>query len=219
MIAVVVGMASEAALIGQRSDCIVIIGAGDAKALTAKLEAAIVAGATSVLSFGICGALAPDMIAGEVVIGTSVSYQLSRIAVDFSWANRLLQLLPSAQMARFAWSNTAVARLADKAALRRAVGADVVDEETFLAASLAATHGIPWVALRAVSDGANFELPPAALVKLTAAGKDNMSAILDSIAGDIWQIPELMELGATTAYAMKNLKTALARIGNNFSAS
>src|SRR5271156_1499267 len=182
MIAVVVGMASEAALIGQRSDCIVIIGAGNALALSTQLESIIAGGKiTAVLSFGICGGIAPDMVVGKLVVCATASNGVSKIDSDIDWTNRLLRVLPTAQLIRFAWSNTAVARLADKAALRRAVGADVVDEETFIAASIATAHKLPWTALRAVSDGPNFELPPAALVALTAAGRDNIGGILSSI--------------------------------------
>ena len=72
---------------------------------------------------------------------------------------------------RFAWSATAVARLADKRALRAPTGADVVDEETFIAASIAVARGIPFArrcASSAIPPRSNF-LPPR-LIKLTSAG-------------------------------------------------
>src|SRR5271156_3988183 len=110
MIAVVVGMASEAALIGQRPDCIVIIGAGNALALSTQLESIIAGGKiTAVLSFGICGGIAPDIVVGELAICATVSNGVSKIDSDTNWTNRLLRAFPAAQWARFAWSNTAVA--------------------------------------------------------------------------------------------------------------
>jgi hypothetical protein len=108
--------------------------------------------------------------------------------------------------------------MVDKTALRTATGADVVDEETFIAGSIAIAHGIPWAALRFVCDPAAFEIPPAALVKLKANGAYDMGAILRSLARDPWEIPELVELAGMSVTALGNLRAALARIGPGFAA-
>lgn len=222
MIAVCCGMQSEAAIVGQPAGAQVIVGAGDAAALSAKLEAAIAAGADRVISVGICGAINLGLQVGDVVVGVNAVYELAAVACDPAWCDRLFDMLQANPQpyrvgyGRFAWSPTAVGRLVDKTALRKATMADVVDEETFIAGSIAAAHGLPWAALRVVCDPALFELPPAALVKLTAAGADDMGAILASIAGDIWQIPELVELAGSTATAMGNLRAVVARVGPGF---
>lgn len=222
-ICIVVGMEQEAELV--RRACpkaIIVISAGNATLLAEKLAEAIAAGANHIISVGICGGLNPSLRAGDIVIGTSIIYGLSQITSDLSWCDRLFAALvpkpPSIHVMQgwFTWSETAVARLSDKAALRKTTGGDAVDEETFIAGSIAATKGISFTALRAVSDSADFELPPAALVKLQADGNENIGAILDSIAGNPWQIPELVELAGSTATAMANLKLALTKIGPNF---
>lgn len=225
-LAIVCGMASEAAIVGEPPGAVVIVGAGDAAALSAKLEAAIAAGADRVISVGICGALDPSLRAGDIILGTLLIYQLAEVACDEVWTSRLYVALTAAPGLRvpyedggwFTTAPTAVARLSDKAALRKATTANVVDEETFIAGSIAAAHGLPFAAMRVVCDPADFELPPAALVKLTAAGSDDIGAIIASVAGDIWQIPELVELAGLSATSMGNLRAALARVGPNFGA-
>ena len=228
-LAIVCGLEQEAEIISatfnwQPGAPGIIVGAGDAKTLSAKLEAAIAAGAKRVLSLGICGALNPSLRVGDVVVGTSSIYGLSQIAADTSWSDRLFDALaPKGLSVRvskewIAWSQTAVARLVDKAALRKATGGDIVDEETFIAGSIAAAHGLPWSAVRVVCDPASFELPPAALTKLTAAGADDLGAILASVAGDIWQLPELVQLAGLSATAFRSLRAALARTGPDFGA-
>ena len=217
-ICIVVGMEQEAEIV-QRiyPKALIVIGAGDAALLASRLNTVLRQGNIDrIISVGICGGIAPDMKAGTIVVGASVTYQLSQIATDIIWSRRILSAIPDAQLVKFAWSATAVARMIDKTTLRKVTGADVVDEETFIVGSIAVTKGISFTALRVVSDSADFELPPAALIQLTSAGKDNIGAIFDSIASDIWQIPELVELGATTAFALRNLKDALLKVGPNF---
>ena len=223
----VVGMEAEAELVRQACPgAVVIVGAGNAPALASHLEAAIAAGARAVISLGICGALAKSLRVGDAVIGTMVRGDMGEVlTLDVDWAHRLwvaLRTVPAPPFpvtyGRFAWSPTAVARMVDKAALRAATSGDVVDEETFIAAQVAAVHGLPCAALRIVCDPADFELPPAALVQLTASGGENIGAILASVAGDPWQLAELVELAGLSATAMANLRAALARVGADFNA-
>ena len=86
----------------------------------------------------------------------------------------------------------------------------------FIAGSIAAAKGLPFAALRVVSDAADFELPPAALARLTSAGAVDFGTVLASIIGDLGQIPELIQLGENSEIALDNLRLALARVGNDF---
>ncbi len=217
MIAIVCGLAEEAAVIGRPPGAVVIVGAGDAAGLTARLEAAIAAGADRVISIGICGGLNPLLRAGDVVIGTLLIYGLADVESDVAWSRRISAALAgmvssaSVNYGTITWSATAVARLADKAALRKDTGADAVDEETFIAGSIAAAKGLPFTALRVVCDPASFELPPAALSKLTDSGRESMGAILVSVLEDPAQIPELIDLAGYSGTALTSLRSALER--------
>ena len=88
-IAVVVGMASEKPIVGERPDIQVIVGAGNAPALASRLEATIAAGADRILSIGVCGALAPQLQVGEIVVGVSVCDSGDTIIhCDDAWTTR-----------------------------------------------------------------------------------------------------------------------------------
>lgn len=202
--AIVCGMASEASIINK--PC--IIGAGNANSLFSKILAEIAAGANRFISIGICGGLNPNLQAGDIVIASSIVYGLCQISTDFVWSGKLHDIL-NAKFAKFTWSNTAIARLADKTALYKSTGADVVDEETYIMASLAVLHNLPFTALRVVCDPASFELPPAAIIQLTSSGNYNIGAILKSVLTDPWQIMELIKLNDFSTKSLNNLKTII----------
>lgn len=219
----VVGMESEAEVVRQVfPSALIVVGAGDATLLSSRLNAALGQNAIDrVISVGICGALDPSLSVGDIVLGIMAVYQSSGIPCDRVWAERMYTALIVASPLRvkwgqFAYSPTAVARLADKAALRKATDANVVDEESFIAGSIASARKLAFAILRVVSDPALFELPVVATLKLTAAGADDIGAILASVASDPEQIPELIQLAGYSHTAMASLEAALTRIGPGF---
>lgn len=230
----VVGLEQEAAIVRHACpNAVIVVGAGDAALLTARLEAALGQNAVAidrVVSVGICGGLNHLMGVGHAVVGTSAVYKLAGVVCDLAWSGRIYDALVPGDLSfpvstgMFAWSPTAVGRLVDRAALRRVADADVteadvVDEESFISGLVAKAHGLPWAALRVVCDPSWFELPPAALTKLTATGANDMGAILGSIMRDPWEIPELFELAWMSSTALGNLRAALARVGPDFAAT
>jgi adenosylhomocysteine nucleosidase len=218
---IVVGMASEAAIVGTPPGIQVVIGAGDAVALASKLEAAIAAGATSILSLGICGALDPQLQAGTVVVGNFVRNGNALIPCDPVWLDRLfaaVQSLPAAwpYWVVFSWSAVPVASAADKAKMWAATSAEVVDEETWVCARVASKHKIPLAAVRVVLDPAAFDLPPAASERLTSLGGVDLGEVLASIVDDPGQLPELVQLAGYSATAFGNLGAVVMLIGPDF---
>jgi hypothetical protein len=223
----VCGMASEAALIGMRPGVITVIGAGNATSLASKLEAVIADGADRVISFGVAGALVPQLQVGEVVVGVSVCGEgETTIHSDQAWANRLSGALKDSlrsgtfpiRFANFMSTTAPVATAAQRNALHASTAADVVDMESFIAGSVARAHGLPFAIMRAVLDTSTFELPPAALLPLTASDSPDLEAILWSAARDWQQIPKLMQLALWSGTAMGNLAIALSTVGENFAA-
>jgi nucleoside phosphorylase len=225
-ILVVCGMESEANLIGQRPGLITVVGAGDAVALAAKIEAAIAAGGIDrIISAGVVGALNPLLRPGDLVLGVAVCRGGNVIQTDAEWTHRLWGALngldaPSFSVSheRFAWSAVSVNTIAAKAALRIATSADVVDMESWPAASLARAHDLPFAVLRVVLDPASFGLPAAAQAHLTASGGVDLAAVLDSLAAAPGQIGALAELQGYQDVALANLGEALALVGDRFSA-
>src|SRR5512136_493700 len=64
--------------------------------LRAALGTAIARGASGIISFGIAGGLAPNLVAGDWVVASGVKHGTDVIATDRPWAQRLLERLPDA---------------------------------------------------------------------------------------------------------------------------
>jgi hypothetical protein len=88
--AVVVGMRSEANIVGQPDNAVVVIGAGNAAKLASELNAAIDGGCDHVLSFGTWGALDPAIKAGEIGVGWSLVGAGLTTSCDRAWASSLI---------------------------------------------------------------------------------------------------------------------------------
>jgi adenosylhomocysteine nucleosidase len=67
-----------------------------ASQLVVALETTIRQGAGGIISFGIAGGLAPDLVAGDWVIAAGVQTDRGRLSTDRGWARRLLAALPGA---------------------------------------------------------------------------------------------------------------------------
>ena len=215
--AVVVGMKSEAAIIGQRPDTVVISGAGDAARLAADLEAAIAGGCDHVLSFGTCGALNQKLKAAQIVVGWRLLGVGPTISANRDWSVNLEGLSGGSPVSA-AFALATVSTAAQKAAFFAATGADVIDLESYVAANGAKAHNLPFAMLRAVSDTADQAIPPAAMAALNAEGGIDFASVIASLAANDAQIPALFKLADSSALAFNALARALANIGMNYGA-
>jgi adenosylhomocysteine nucleosidase len=87
-LAVVTGLAAEARIaVAPRGA--MLVGAGRTERLAAELEAAIARGARRLLSFGVAGALAPCLRAGDLVIAHAVLDGGRRLECDADWRNAM----------------------------------------------------------------------------------------------------------------------------------
>ncbi|MGZ5940130.1 MAG: phosphorylase family protein, partial [Rhizomicrobium sp.] len=149
----VTGLAREAR-IARGARTVPVIGSGDAQLLTNRLEEAIRAGAKGIISFGIAGALAPLLRPGDVVIATHVVHGEERYATDPKWTAVLRQKLPRATPAIIVGHGEIVSHVDGKRRLFALSGAHAVDTESHIAARIARRHGIPFAAIRTISDAA-----------------------------------------------------------------
>jgi len=199
----VVGLAKEAR-IARRAGLKPVIGGGDSALLARRLEEAA-EGAKAVISFGIAGALAPLLKTGDLVIAETVVTADERYPCDPAWVAVLLAKLPRARLASIAGVDAIAAHINAKKTQFAKTGGHAVDMESHIAARFAKAHGLPFVALRAISDGADRTLPPAALEPLKANGKPRLSLVLKSVAGDPSQIGELIQTGREAGTAFRAL--------------
>jgi hopanoid-associated phosphorylase len=162
-----------------------------ASRLVASLEAAIERGALGIISFGIAGGLAPNLVAGDWVIGSGVRTEQERHPADQRWARRLLEALPGAIHAEIAGADAPIANSSDKRRLHDQLGAAAVDMESHIAGRIAAAHKIPFAICRTVVDAAHRDLPPAALVGLRHDGTPDVLAVSRSVMRRPNQLPAL----------------------------
>jgi adenosylhomocysteine nucleosidase len=185
----VVGMTREAKIL---TGGLVVIGGGDLVGLTGRLEDELRGGVAGVVSFGLCGALDPELKVGDLLIGRWVADADDRFEADAAWATRIAERLPDAKPGGFARAERPVASAAEKAALRQGTGAIAVDLESFPVARLARWFGVPFAVIRAVSDAADRALPPAAQVGLGADGRPAIGPVFASLRSNPWQIGGLI---------------------------
>ena len=98
-----------------------------------------------------------------------------------------------------------IASAADKAALHARTGALAVDMESQIAGRFAAERGLPFAALRVISDAADHALPKAVMVSMKPDGGLNLAAILWSITKDPRQLPALIRTGREAGVAFRQL--------------
>jgi hopanoid-associated phosphorylase len=180
MIIAVTGMAREARLIAHRN-VIPVLGGGDAEALEKRIDAAIGKGGRRILSIGICGALCPDLKVGDVVIASEIVTPDAVYATNSSWTRQLAARIPHAVVASMTGVNAVSGDRANKANLRAATEARTVDMESHVAARVALAHGLPFAALRVVSDDAHRSLPHAAQIAMHPSGGVDVPAVLRSV--------------------------------------
>lgn len=178
-------------------DLVVVIGGGVAATLDRDLDnkAALFPGI--ILSCGIAGALAPSLRPGDVVIDGNV------LLVE-----RLGQALPHAHRGGIVGSDAIAASAAEKRILHERTGAIAIDMESHVAARVAVRKGVPFAALRVISDCADDDLPPAALVGMRPDGGMALGAVLASLARNPRQLPALIRTGRQADQAFRSLAQA-----------
>ena len=125
-----------------------------------------------VVSAGVCGALAPDLQSGDLVLPESVlGPAAQRLNVTPTAYARAIALAPTARRGTMATSREVVSTAEAKAALFAATGAVAVDMESSVILAHAATTGCPTLVVRGVSDTARESLPPELIGLVTPAGR------------------------------------------------
>ena len=210
---------------------IAIPGGGNAVRLEAALEThlGLFPDVRLLLSCGIAGALDPALVAGDVVVhlpppivpsevegrvsgAPFVARPSTSLGTNGSWEDRLKAALPQAYHGLIIGQDHIAVTTAEKAALA-ATGALAVDMESHIAARVAARHGLPFIAIRTISDTAQETLPPAALVGMNPDGSMALGKVLWSLARTPGQLPALIRTGQNAERAFKSLARVHATLG------
>lgn len=188
------GLKREADLIGRGGAFHIVAGGGDSARLEAELDDMAEMFPAVILSSGIAGALDPALKVGEVVLDG-----------DSAAVEKLREILPEAVVGAVAGRDVMTPTVAGKRALRAETGALAVDMESHVAARVAARHGLPFAAVRVISDSAEEALPPAAQIGMKPDGSVALGAVLASLARNPAQLPALICTGRHAGLAFRAL--------------
>jgi hopanoid-associated phosphorylase len=163
-----------------------------------------------VISFGVAGGLDPSLRSGDVVVATEV------MAGDARWLAGLAlneELIARVALGRrrvvrggLAGVEEVVAAQASKAALRLTTGAAAVDMESHIAAAYAAEAGLPFAALRVISDPASRALPALARTAIKPNGQIDLRKVMTGIARNPTTLRALVSTGIDFNRALKSLR-------------
>jgi adenosylhomocysteine nucleosidase len=210
-IGVVTGSRAEARCLRAIAGRVVCSGAdagrarGESERLAGEVE--------GLVSFGLAGALAPDLRAGELLLpGEVIAPDGRRIATDPAWRARLAGLADG-RSDPLLGSDALIESAAVKTALHRASGALALDMESHAVALAARAAGLPFVVIRAIADPADRALPAAARVALDAEGRVRMLAVLAGLLRRPRDLPALLRLARQGAAGLRTLRRVAARAG------
>jgi adenosylhomocysteine nucleosidase len=163
-----------------------------------------------VISFGVAGGLDPALKSGDVVVATEV------MAGDTRWLAGLAlneDLVASLALGRrrvvrgsLAGVEQVIAAQAGKAALHSETGASAVDMESHIAADYAAKAGLPFAALRVISDPATRALPALAMTAIKPNGDIDLRKVLRGVARNPTTLRALVSTGIDFNRALRSLR-------------
>lgn len=181
------------------------------------LGLAIDAGCRSMISFGVAGGLAPDLVPGDCVVASAIIDYPAVRPTDPLWSCKLAEMLPDARHGPIMGVNAVVSDPADKCKLHAFTRAVAVDMESHLVARLADAHGLAFAAVRVIIDPAHRLVPPAALLAMAPGGSTDLSAMLREILTRPSQVSPLMRLAADALAARAALVRLRRALGPSFS--
>jgi adenosylhomocysteine nucleosidase len=193
------------------SDAIVLAysGAGADNARTAS-ELLITQGATRLISWGCAAALSETLKPGDLVLADAlIDAELTQLGIDPEWLRFTKNLLSShlqVHTGYLAESKSIVATDKDKQHLHTQTGAIALDMESIAIAKVAQQNNLSFLAIRAIADPVNMDLPKAINHSLNNEGDIVLSKLLSFIVLHPAELPGLIKLGLHFNAAKNTLK-------------
>jgi adenosylhomocysteine nucleosidase len=225
VVGIVCALQSEARCLGLRSathdalteladgSLVALSGVGWAAAAAAG-ERLVSAGAAALASFGLAGGLDPALAPGTLLLPAEVTTpEGAAFSTDPEWR---AQLAPAgaapAMSGRLLTTRAPVTSAEAKLALWRVSGALAVDMESAAIAEVADRYSLPFVAVRAIVDGATAVVPAAVLASADVRGEVALPRLLHALLRRPQDLPALLQLSGGYLHAARTLR-ALARGG------
>lgn len=183
------------------------VGPDNAQAAT---ELLIAKGATQLISWGCAAALSPNLKAGDLVLANQlVDAHYNTVPIDPHWlayARHVLAGIPSLHCGSLAESTRIIASGKLKLGYHHITSAIALDMESVAIAKIASQHRLPFLAVRAIADPANMDLPAAIEFSANPAGDIDLSKLLLFLLLHPLELPRLIKLGLHFNSAKKTLK-------------
>lgn len=211
---IVTGLAAEAkALRAGGVDAGIACGGSDTARARAAARRLVENGVGGLLSFGVGGSLANIVLPGQIVLAEAVVLPDGRrLPCDPSWraalAGRLAGLPVKLHGGLIAGSDSPLCDPAAKHALRHHTGGMAVDMESHAVAEVAAAAGLPFLALRAVSDAVDQAVPEFAMGGVDEQGRTRLAPVLLGLLRRPQALPDLIILGRHFEQALASLRLA-----------
>ena len=206
---IVTGLMQEAR-IASGPGMTVICSSSDPQQLRALLTVFDPATIRGVISFGVAGGLDPSLKSGDIVVATEVRAGEARWLADLALKEDLIAGFGLGRRrivrGRLAGAEQVVAARHVKEALHLETGAAAVDMESHIAADYAARTGLPFAALRVVSDPAHRALPPLAMSAIKPNGDIDLRKVLRSVARNPRTLRDLVATGIDFNRALRSLR-------------
>ncbi len=178
-------------------------------------RALIEAGANALVSWGMAGGLDPALAAGTVCLPSAViSATGAQFATDPHWREVLRAAIDGRRTVvegSLLTHTGAIDRVEAKQTAFRETGAVAVDMESTAIAAVAATAGLPFLAIRVIVDGAGDALPRS-VVAASTTGQVRMARLIRGLIRSPTDIVPLLRLAKRYRAATQTLK-AVARTG------
>lgn len=174
-----------------------------------------------VLSFGVAGALVPQLVTGAVIIpGIIVDGRSGARLETHPAISEQLRATLSVNTPGAAGALVSVTKGVGTPSAKRDLGnrceADAVDMESFAVAEAAAAGHVPFAAIRVVLDGVEQRVPEAVLGATKADGTPDLSKVLRVLIRQPAILPQLIQLGRQTSKAKARLGDLASLLADGF---
>jgi adenosylhomocysteine nucleosidase len=163
-----------------------------------------------VISFGVAGGLDPTLKSGDVVVATEVMAGASRWLAGLALSEELIAGTGLGRRrvvaGRIVGVEQVISAQAGKVALRSETGAVAVDMESHIAADYATAAGLPFAALRVISDPAGRALPALAASAIKPDGNIDLRKVLRGLARNPLILRALVSTGLDFNRALRSLR-------------
>jgi len=187
-------------------------GAGPVNAKAAA-ESLVAQGVTRLMSWGCAAALSESLKPGDLMLADKLidaeGYRDAKFCISTDWhseTNNRLSTFVVVHTGCLAESKSIVSSSKDKKLLQSTTGAVALDMESIAIAKVAGQYALPFLAIRAIADPVNMDLPLAINYSLNDRGDIVMSKLLLFLILHPAELPGLIKLGLHFNAAKKTLK-------------